>query len=230
MSADPGVARRAVLVAALSQGVVVTGCAARGSGPQSDVVLSSLPAPRRDGGPALTDVLARRSSVRTFTAESLSRTEIGQLLWAAQGVTHGAGYRTAPSAGALYPLDLYVATRPATLHYLPDGHRVEEWRPAGGWEFLVVAATSSEPVRQAAAVVLVAAAVRRTAVKYGGRAERYATLEAGHATQNLVLQATALGLGAVTLGAFDETRVATYFAVAPGRTPLYLVPVGRPTG
>jgi SagB-type dehydrogenase family enzyme len=155
----------------------------------------ALPAPRLASDVSLEEALARRRSVRAYSGEPLTLKEIGQLLWAAQGITHERGYRTAPSAGALYPLELYVATDSGLYHYLPRGHeaekrRIEDWRAP-----LCQAALSQDAVCQAPAVFVVTAVYERTEAKYGQRAERYVWLEAGHAAQNLLLQAVALGLG-----------------------------------
>jgi SagB-type dehydrogenase family enzyme len=189
---------------------------------------SALPPPATSGRTPLEVALAGRRSVRDFTGEPLTRSELGQLMWAAQGVTHDVNRRTAPSAGALYPLELYAATPDAVMHYLPDGHQVQEWASPGGWAALLAATPSEDAVEGAGAAFVVAAAIRRTAVKYGGQARSYVDLEAGHAAQNLLLQAVALGLGAVPIGAFNEGRLARVLGLPAQERALYLVPVGRP--
>jgi SagB-type dehydrogenase family enzyme len=213
--------------------VAVAGCSTRvAPGPagaaRAAAVRTSLPPPTRDGDTSLEAVLTRRRSVRTFRPDPLTPEQLGQLMWAAQGETSSAGFRTAPSAGALYPLELYAATRTAVLHYLPTGHRVEQWEPTDDWQALVDSTPSKDPVAQAGAVFMVAAAVRRTAVKYGGRSREYVDLEAGHCAQNLLLQAVSLGLGAVTIGAYNADRLARYYALSTGQSVHYLIPVGRP--
>jgi SagB-type dehydrogenase family enzyme len=180
------------------------------------------------GSTSLEQALAQRRSVRAFSTEPLTREQLAQLLWAAQGVTHGPGYRTAPSAGALYPLELYAATRDVTLRYVPQGHRAQEWQPVRGWQVLVDATPSQDAVSQAAAVFVIAGVVRRTAVKYGGRSRQYVDLEAGHCAQNLLLQAVSQGLGAVTIGAYNAGRLVEYFAMPAGEEPLYMIPAGHP--
>jgi SagB-type dehydrogenase family enzyme len=211
--------------------VVLGGCAARTAGEvrnRSTARVAALPPPRLDGATSLEQALSQRRSVRAFATEPLTRDQIAQLMWAAQGITHGAGYRTAPSGGALYPLELYAATRGTSLHYVPQGHRVQEWDPTQDWQALVDATPSKEAVSQAAVVFVIAGVVRRTAVKYGGRSRQYVDLEAGHCAQNLLLQAVSQGLGAVTIGAYNEDRLARYFAMAAGETPLYMIPAGHP--
>jgi SagB-type dehydrogenase family enzyme len=188
-----------------------------------------LPAPTTTGGPSLADALHARHSVRDFARDGLDDQQLGQLLWAAQGVTHGTNGRTAPSAGALYPLELHVLTGSRLLHYLPHGHRAEVRTvdPRTQAE-LSDAALGQAAVAGAAAVICVSAVVERTRARYGGRAERYVDLEAGHCAQNVLLQAVVLGLGAVPIGSFDDARVADVLALPDGWSPRYLLPVGRP--
>lgn len=189
----------------------------------------TLPTPRLTGPLALETTLARRRSVREFGADPLQDAEIGQLLWAAQGVTSPEGYRTAPSTGALYPLECYVATPAALYRYEPANHRLVprfagDQRPA-----LAHAAAGQSAVADAAVVLVITAVYERTAAKYGEeRAQRYAMLEAGHAAQNVLLQAAALGIGAVPIGAFHDDAVADLLRVPRGEEPLYLIAVGRP--
>lgn len=188
---------------------------------------TALPPPKTVGEVSLEETLARRRSVRAYTNQALTWEEIGQLLWAAQGITRDWGARTAPSAGALYPLELYVATRDGLYHYLPDGHQVVH-RPALGlhqelWE----AGLKQDWIREAPAVFVIAAVYERTEGKYGARAERYVHMEVGHAAQNLLLQAVTLDLGAVPIGAFYDDQVQAALALPAGHEPLYLIPVGR---
>jgi SagB-type dehydrogenase family enzyme len=193
--------------------------------PQGQV--TALPEPRLSSDVSLEEALNRRRSVRAFGDEPLTIEHIGQLFWAAQGLTHQQGYRTAPSAGALYPLELYAATDAGLYHYQPDGHRAS-FRHVDGWRVaLCQAALSQEAVCQAPAVFVVAAVHERTARKYGERAERYVRLEAGHVAQNLLLQAVALDLGAVPIGAFHDDQVQAALGLPADHEPLYLIPVGR---
>lgn len=214
-------------------GAAVAGCAAtpparRLVGRRPDHVLD-LPPADTQGHALLESMLAQRHSSREFDAVALTSTEVGQLLWAGQGVTRSWGGRTAPSAGALYPLDLYVATRGRLWHYVPRGHRVEEWTlqadlPAE----LAEAALNQSSVRTAPLVLVVAGTTNRSRGKYGGRAARYVTLEAGHAAQNVLLQATALGLASVPVGAFSDEAVRHRLGLADTMTPYYLIAIGRP--
>jgi SagB-type dehydrogenase family enzyme len=188
----------------------------------------ALPAPAESGALPLEQALRRRRSIREYTSRPLSAREIGQLLWAAQGVTSSEGFRTAPSAGALYPLEVYVATAQGFYHYEPTGHRLTQ-RSSRDLRPALQRAAHQDPVGRAPAVFVIAGVYTRTAAKYGERAERYVVLEAGHAAQNLLLEAVALGLGAVPVGAFDDAGVQQALDLPSGYQPLYLIPVGHPT-
>lgn len=194
----------------------------------------ALPRARRAGGVPLETTLSERRSVREFRAGALNLADIAQLLWAAQGVTARGGYRTAPSAGALYPLELYaVALRveqlaPGVYRYDPAEHRLQLVAPADESTELARAAYGQYWVSEAAVILVLTGIERRTTRKYGQRGERYVLLEAGHAAQNALLQAVALGLGASVVGAFDDERVRKALGLEAGGRPLYLIPVGRP--
>lgn len=196
----------------------------------ADVV--TLPSPRLDSGFALERALAERRSVREFGSRALALGELAQLLWTAQGVTHRDGRRTAPSAGALYPLELYVVAgdvrdlAPGVYQHLPARHALQQLAAGDVRGQLCAAALAQECVAAGAAVVVFTAVERRTTRKYGERGVRYVHIEVGHAAQNLALAATALGLGSVTVGAFDDAAVARLLNLPKGEAPLYLMPVG----
>lgn len=188
-----------------------------------------LPAPRLKGELSFEEVLAKRRSVRSFSEQPLTLEEIGQLLWSAQGITDPKGFRTAPSAGALYPLEVYVVTGEGIAHYIPDGHQITFQAADGAKERLFEAALNQSAVKEAPAVFVITAVYERTAQKYGEkRAPRYVQLEAGHAAQNILLQAVALGLGAVPIGAFYDEQVQEALNLPADYQPLYLIPVGHP--
>ncbi len=189
-----------------------------------------LPTPGAGGPMSFEETLRGRRSVRDFTDEDLSLDERSQLLWAAQGQTASWGGRTAPSAGGLYPLELYLATADGLWRYLPEGHRVQLRTADDVRAGLAEASGGQSSVATAPAVFVLTAVLARTAAKYGDRAERYVLLEAGHAAQNLLLQAVALGLGGVPVGAFDDGDVAAVLGLPSGEEPLYLIPVGHPAG
>ncbi len=188
-----------------------------------------LPPPRPVGPLSLEETLRSRRSIRSFTTEPLTRAEIGQLLWAGQGLTDAAGHRGAPSAGATAPLELHIVTIDGLARYVPNGHGLlfrgtTDLRPA-----LRQAALDQAPITEAPLVIVISAVLERTAERYGSeRAERYVTLEAGHAAQNVLLEAVSLGLGAVPVGAFDDAGVRRVLALAADEAPLYLIAVGHP--
>ena len=187
-----------------------------------------LSPPRTTGPMTLEEALSKRKSVRTYADSPLGLEEIAQLFWAAQGVTRSWGGRTAPSAGALYPLEVYAATATGVYHYLPDSHRAEASLAEDVRMALWAAGLRQDCLRQAPAIFVITAVHDRTESRYGQRAERYVQLEAGHAAQNLLLQAAALRLGAVPIGAFDDVSVASALQLPVGEAPLYLIPVGTP--
>ena len=192
----------------------------------------ALPAPDRSGIRPLETLLHQRRSVRDYTDTPLSLADAGQLLWAAQGITHPRGLRTAPSAGALYPLELYlVAGRidgltAGVYHYRPDGHRLQAMHDGDLRGRLARAALGQSWLADAPLTVVIAAVYERTARKYGERAGRYVHIEAGHAAQNLFLQAGALELDTVVVGAFDDNAVASLLRLPGDMQPLLLMPVG----
>ena len=187
-----------------------------------------LPVPRLSSERSLEEALSRRRSVRRFTDEELTTQDISQLLWAAQGITREWGGRTAPSAGALYPLEVYVALPQGFYHYVPQDHKIEivaeDDLRMEVWEVSL----SQDAVRDAPVVFVIAAVYERTAIKYGDRAARYVHLEAGHAAQNLLLQAVALDLGGVPIGAFHDEQLQSILSLPRDHKPLYVIPIGHP--
>ncbi|OLL29095.1 nitroreductase [Burkholderia sp. SRS-W-2-2016] len=190
---------------------------------------AELAKPNVTGSVTLEDAIQRRRSVRSFKPDPLPIETIGQLFWAGQGITNPEnGRRAAPSAGALYALELYAATATQVLHYLPQGHRVETRDSADLRPKLRSLAVDQASVGNAPLVIAVAAEPSRLKQRYGGRANLYADLEVGHATQNILLQAVTLGLGAVTVGAVDGPKASRALKLPNGQTIVYLIPVGLP--
>lgn len=188
-----------------------------------------LPAPSVQGRMSLEETLARRRSVREFAHRPLTPAELGQLMWAAQGITGAQGQRTAPSAGARYPLEVYVVLPEGVYHYQPREHRLDLHLAGDQRAALHAVALRQDAVLQAPAVIVIAAVYERTAERYGAeRTPRYVHMEVGHAAQNVLLQAVALGLGAVPVGAFDDQDVQQTLALPADQEPLYLIPVGAP--
>ena len=187
-----------------------------------------LPTPQTTGKVSLEETLAKRRSLRKLTGKALTQEMISQLLWSLQGVTDFAGHRATPSAGALYPLEIYLCVPDGLYHYDPVNNELnkkseQDLRPA-----LYKAALEQDSINQAPAIFVISAVYERTAMRYGAkRAERYVLLECGHATQNLLLQAVALGLGAVTVGAFNDVDIEKALGCSAGEHVIYLVPVGQ---
>jgi len=179
------------------------------------------------GESELLDAISRRGSVRDLSPEPLTEAELAALLWSAQGVSTPGGARTVPSAGALYPLEMYVVTPDEVLHYVPRTSSVEVRYDDQAKE-RVADAVSDTPASRAYALVVIAGVPDRITGKYADRGIRYMWMEAGHAAQNLLLAAAALGLGAVTIGAFDDAGIADALGLSDMEEPLYLIPVGRP--
>ena len=191
-----------------------------------------LPSPRHDGPLSVEAALILRRSVRSYSGPPLSLEEASQLLWAAQGVTASQGYRTAPSAGALYPLELYlVAGEVAGLaagvyHYLPVEHALSLQSQGDQRVALAAAAVGQTFIQQAPASLVFTAIYERTSAKYGGRGRQYVHMEIGHAGQNVYLQAQSLGLGTVAVGAFHDDGVREVLSIPKQEVPLYIMPVG----
>ncbi|MCX7718723.1 MAG: SagB/ThcOx family dehydrogenase [Candidatus Sumerlaeaceae bacterium] len=193
-----------------------------------------LPAPDTTGTRTVESVIASRRSRREFTGEPVSTATAGQLLWSAQGITGAGMLRAAPSAGATYPLETYLVAgaveglAPGLYRYLPQGHRLELVKAGDLRREIAAAALSQQWIADAPVIVAISAVYERTAARYGRqRATRYVDMEAGHAAQNLYLQAEALGLGTCSVGAFDDSRVRTVLGLPPQETPLLLLPVGK---
>lgn len=192
----------------------------------------SLPQPRRASAVSIEETLASRRSVRDFADVGLRLDDAAQLLWAAQGITHSAGLRTAPSAGALYPLEIFlvaghVATVPPGVYrYDPQRHQLALMVSSDRRQELAAAALHQTWIADAPMVVMIAAVFRRTTVKYGERGIRYVHIEAGHAAENICLQAVALGLGTTVVGAFSDVDVKRLLGLSV-EEPLLLIPIGK---
>lgn len=193
-----------------------------------------LPDPDQSGQLPLEQALRRRRSIRAFDGRTIRLPELGQLLWAAQGTTSPDGLRTAPSAGALYPLEIYAITSGADglaagiYHYRPRHHSLE---PVKGGDFradFAAVALKQDWTARSALILVIAAAYERTMRKYGERGRRYVVIEAGHAAQNAYLQAVALGRGATEVGAFDDSAVSRLVGLPSDQEPITSVAVGRP--
>lgn len=192
-----------------------------------------LPEPRYYSDVSLEQSLLQRRSIRSYTGESLTLPEVAQLLWAAQGVTDTRGFRAAPSAGALYPLELYVVAgdvqdlSPGVYIYEPLEHGLVRTMEGDKRVELADAALGQHFVGEGAIAIVFTAVYERTTGKYGDRGIRYVHMEVGHAAQNLCLQAAVMDLGVVTVGAFYDEEVGELLDLTGDEQPLYVIPVGR---
>ena len=192
-----------------------------------------LPEPKYDSKVSLEKAILERRSIRDYADETLTLADVSQLLWAAQGVTDPAGYRTAPSAGALYPLEVYlvagkVASLPAGIYrYKPRGHELVKIMDGDKRPELCAAALGQTALKQAPASLVLTAIYERTTQKYRDRGIRYVHMEAGHSAQNLCLQAVSLDLGSVVIGAFYDEEVKKVLSLPGSEEPLYAIPFGK---
>jgi len=194
-----------------------------------------LPEPRYKGDVSLEEALLKRRSIRDYTGEPLTLQEVSQLLWAAQGITDPRGFRTAPSAGALYPLEVYVVVgdvenlAKGVYRYNPHDHALAKIVDGDKRTDLAKAAVGQRCVEEAAIDIVITGVYERTTKKYGERGIRYVHIEVGHAAQNVCLQATVMGLGAVTVGAFYDDQVGEILNLLKEEQPLYIIAIGRPS-
>lgn len=193
----------------------------------------SLPVPRYSSGVSVEETLFRRRSIREYSGEALSLEQVSQLLWAAQGITEPRwGFRTAPSAGATYPLEVYLVVRedgvkglePGIYHYLPRSHELELIRRGDYSRKLMAACLDQEWVGAAAVNIVLTAVFERTTRHYGERGVRYVYMEVGHVGENIYLQCVSLGLGCVVVGAFYDEDVKSILGV--DEAPMYVIPIG----
>lgn len=188
-----------------------------------------LPAPIKSGRMSVEEAILKRRSERNFKNKDLGLSQIGQLLWSAQGITAqktGYAFRAAPSAGALYPMEIYLIGKDGLFHYLPAGHKLEVLGEADLRGSLAGACLGQSSVREAAVDIVICAVYQRVTGRYGQRGRRYVEIEAGHIAQNVHLQAVALGLGSVPIGAYDDQEVKEVLSLPDEQEPVYIIPVG----
>ncbi|MDD5593797.1 MAG: SagB/ThcOx family dehydrogenase [Candidatus Margulisbacteria bacterium] len=186
-----------------------------------------LPEPKILGKMTVEESIFRRRSERSFLPNALTLEQISQLLWSAQGITDKTwGFRAAPSSGSLFPLTLYVAKSDGVFKYVPDGHKLvqtaaEDVRPS-----LVRASLGQAFIGEAPLVIIIAGNFRIVEAKYGQRSYRYLNMEIGHAAENIELQAVALGLVSVPVGAFWDDVIGSTLNLPDTQDPFYIIPVG----
>jgi SagB-type dehydrogenase family enzyme len=204
-----------------------------------------LPSPQLKGKVSLEETILRRRSVRRYRRDPLDLPQLSQILWSAQGITGTRGFRAAPSAGATYPLEIFVVVgkqgviareaKPAPeelqagiYHYEAASHSLSLHKPADLRPDLARATLDQEFIIDAPVDIVICALYHRTSYRYGRRGERYVHMEVGHAGENIHLQAVALGLATVEVGAFHDEEVRTILGVEEQIKPLYIMPVGKP--
>ncbi|MFC2159832.1 SagB/ThcOx family dehydrogenase [Actinomycetota bacterium] len=188
-----------------------------------------LPEPEIEEGIPLGSAMAKRRSVRSFSDKELEMEKISQILWAAQGITQqSTGYRTAPSAGALYPLELFLIKSDGVFHYRPRGHKLVKMISEDVRIQVAEGSVFQDFIATAPVSIVMAGVLERTTVKYGERGIRYVYIEAGHSCQNILLQAVSLELGAVPVGAFDDDYIQSLLGLPTDYQILYVIPVGYP--
>jgi SagB-type dehydrogenase family enzyme len=185
-----------------------------------------LPEPVTNGTMSLEKAIVTRRSWRDFLNKPLSLEQVSQLCWAAQGKQQGGCFRNAPSAGATYPLELFVVEQKGLFKYLPEKHALEEITKEDLREKLCSAALGQSFIAEAPLTLVIAAEFSRTTGLYRQRGIKYVFMEAGHAAQNVQLQAVSLGLGSVAVGAFDDGRVRGVLSLPERPEPVYLLTIG----
>jgi SagB-type dehydrogenase family enzyme len=189
----------------------------------------NLPKPDQIGKYPLESSITIRRSQRDFEDRELTMEQISQLLWAGQGITDREfGFRTAPSAGALYPITLYLVKKDGVFRYLPDRHRLVEIEKGDKRPEMVRAALGQGYIREAPISIVLAANFRITESKFGARTFRYVCMEAGHIAQNIQLQAGALGLATCPTGSFWDDVVKSALKLPEPHDPIYILPIGYP--
>jgi len=195
-----------------------------------------LPSPVQKGVVSLEEAIARRRSVRGFAPHPISQSQLSQILWAAQGITDASWKsRAVPSAGATYPLEIFVVCGQNSIEEIDEGiyhydiaHHALTRHYRGDMRFeLARVALDEESIYEAPIDIAICAEYERTLRRYGSRGERYVHMEAGHAGQNIYLQATALGLATVAIGAFHDEQVREALRLDKRYKPLYIMPIGK---
>jgi SagB-type dehydrogenase family enzyme len=193
-----------------------------------------LPVPKLQSETSVEEALNKRRSIRNYTKQPLSLEEVSQILWAAQGITEKSyGLKTSPSAGALYPLEVYLVTAnvkdisEGIYKYNPLNHSIKKIDDGDKRVEISNASLKQEAIEECSALVIITAIYERTSVKYGDRAERYVHMEVGHAGQNIYLQAVSLGIGTVMMGAFHDDALKKTLKLPANEFPLAIYPMGK---
>jgi SagB-type dehydrogenase family enzyme len=216
--------------------------------PSNLQTIIKLPPPELSSNVSLEETILRRRAVRRYRAEPLTLSQLGQILWSAQGTTRETMFRAAPSAGATYPLEIFVfigkhgvtasgvpmapgqtteELQAGIYHYEADSHSLSLHKPGDFRPDLARAALEQEFIIEAPVDIAICALYHRTVSRYGRRGKRYVHIEVGHAGENIHLQAVALGLATVEVSAFRDEEVREALEVEEQIKPLYIMPVGK---
>ena len=196
-----------------------------------------LPAPRLTGDMSLEACIQKRRCVRDYQDKALTLAQLGQLFWAASGVTgRNSRFRAAPSAGALHPLDFYAVVGKGSVeglaagiwHYEPAEHAITLGAEGDQREALAKAALGQRQITHAEVVIVETVEYRRTTKKYGPRGQHYALMDAGFAAENLFLEVQALGLAMCVVGAFRDEPVQDVLKCPREHLPLLFLTIGYP--
>ena len=202
-----------------------------------------LPKAKYDSNTSVENALYKRRSIRSYKNEPLNIGEISQLLWAAYGITRKiengpaylrGGLRTAPSAGALYPLEIYIVAGnvtgldPGIYKYISQGHKLEIILKGDKRSELCIAGFNQKMIKNAPADIVYSAIYKRTSKKYGNRGrERYVCMDLGHSAENVYLQAFSLNIGTCAIGSFSDIKVKEVLNMPAEEEPLYIMPIGK---
>ncbi len=196
-----------------------------------------LPKPSIKGEISLEEAIFKRRSTREFSSRGIAMSQLSQLLWASQGIRRGY-YRTVPSAGATYPLEVFVVVGEdgvesldgGVYRYVHQDHSIINHLPGDLRKGLCSACLGQDFIRRVPLSFVVCAEYSRTTDSYGDRGVRYVHMEVGHLGQNLALQGEGLGLCSVMVGAFRDENVSRVLNLPPELKPLYVIPVGYSGG
>lgn len=193
-----------------------------------------LPEPKYDSGTSIEKALLNRRSIREYKNEPLKISEVSQLLWAAQGITDPkTGFRTAPSAGALYPIEIRVIignveeVASGIYKYAPQEHELLIVKEGDIRDKIAIAANKQTWIEKGAIIIVFSAVYERTTQKYGDGGVKFAHIEVGHAAQNAYLQAVSLNLGMTVVGGFNTEEIKKILSMPDNEDPLYIAPIGR---
>jgi len=202
----------------------------------STITSIPLPEPETEGAVSVEEAISKRRSIREYSEEPITLHELSQLLWSAQGITDPIRkLRAAPSAGATYPIEVYVVIgedcveglQSGVYHYVPHNHRIDLLLKGDLRSDLSAASLGQAWIAEAPMNIVITAVYERTTARYGDRGTRYVHMEAGHVAENIYLEATALNLGTVTVGAFNDEEVQKVLGLPDDCEPLYVMPVGH---